>query len=277
MFPKFFFLQNILLKFFLFQNIKSNEFEHLRNIDIIILRKLLIKKNYSLLDERDLKNHLNLMEISKQTTIKRLEERLKLIFKKANKYLKKNVKYILLSKYEDQGKKKEARKLGISEEDYFYFFFFYKFCKKEKIDFFNLFRGKKYKGCTQKIKKTELSKQLFSAPINKEFIMRIKGNDLYFNHLRKYLLVDQNEFEYINCAKSSFSANIIQDFRKSIKKKINAKIRKWEQIYTQSQSDYEFLIDMDNLLMQKSFKFPWSIVDVGLSLKLFKECLSQDK
>lgn len=237
-----------------------------------IFRIVLEKKGYAFFDSRHLRSPRRLTRLALQTTSKRLEERLKVIFKLSIKYLR-GICSVLYPEYNDPRHEKTIRRLRISPKDKFFWFFFYEFCQKNDLNFRKLFNGKaQIKQKSRPRAPTRLHADFFSVPISVQFLEYIKGNAKFFAPLASYLLFGRNELDGVSGAAEG-EMSILSDFAHSIERKIRSKIKGWEDLFRDCASEAEFFAALERIFSKNSLKLPWSLVDMCCSLRLFKEVI----
>lgn len=256
-------LKSCLLKFLLNKDIEFKDVL-LNDREQFILIQFLHKKKYISISPFTGVNDHFLNKLKVQTTVKRTEERLKLIFKYSVIHLKKQF-FAQKQKVEEFEKMLKSEEIEISRVDYVFYYYFRDFCRENLLKLDSLFKSFHQRSRGQN--NENVADDYYSVPINKLFLHKIKNCDKFFDDLKVYLDPQLNDYS------AKFSKHILIDFERSIEGKIQKKIKEWERISLNNEN----LTDFENKILEffdnSKYKLPWSIVDVSLSLKLFHEYL----
>ena len=179
-----------------------------------------------------------LEEIDRLDSFKRPEENYKFIFKRGIKYLKERLKAF-------EGSRLKKREL----DTYFYHYYFDEACKK-----YGMSIDEVQNPCNAKGVKTRLK------TVNTEYITNMIKSDKFSKDFKDYMY-----------------ENLHSDYEATIDSKIEALIRRWEELYNDTENKETAVQNIiDYVLKNKKCKLPWTGKEISRAMKCveatFEEC-----
>lgn len=238
--------QKILIQLFLNIPFKNNEILNLtRNYEKKIIYLVLYKKK--IFKETDNIEKLNKNEIiQEKISYKRVEENLKLIFKKFLKFFKKKFIYFfkdLLNPY-----MKQRFRENVNNSDYcFYGFYFDECAERLNQEIEKFFEPASY---NQKSRANYHHSILIPKTITKMYISSLKLSPLFLKHMNMFI-----------------ESIIIKQFQTSIVSKTLNLIEQWRELYDQYNESLALKKIKNNLKSNKRFTIVWTMNDITEAIK----------
>ena len=247
-------LQGTLLKFLFNQPILKEDIQSLNLTEKTLLRLFLIKKKvFKESDPAEL--ILNPKQIFQRRSTKRVEENLKLVFKKGIRFLKNNFKKFFgnsLNKY----LKSEFQNYCNLNDYAFYGFYFNNSAERLNFRIEKFFEpgilNRKYKNTSKNLKLTPKT-------ISKVYINCIKMSELFIRHLKIYT-------NYI----------IIPEMVISIKSKTNLMILTWKNLITTIGNEQAIKTVNTTFKSSERCKLAWSVKDIKIAIEQAESFLKED-
>lgn len=267
-------LEILLNKVFLMGNIQNDDL-NLDSVEKWIFKKIIDKKKYFLLTDIIWTDKIFFEELKCSTTPKRNEEKLKYIFKMAQKKLKKSFSskhFNYTSLFLDQ--KNLLEKLKADKEFAFFHYYFNDFCEENNIDLEKIIKASGGEKFSTSFENSKTSLALKS--VNRDYLKIIIENEKFMNPFKEYILFDVKDIIFNDI--SRFVSNIVADSQKTIKKKIQNKIIEWTSMWYNSEknvSEFKKIIKSD--FEKKKYKLPWTMIDVYSAIDEVKQIIKEEQ
>lgn len=212
----------------------------IRSYELDVLKAIITRKYKNKINV-DVKSFFlkdKLDEINQLVSSKRPEENSKFIFKRGMKSLRERLKLF-------EGKDLKKKEF----ETFFYNYYFSESCKKHKINVDEI-----QNPCNSKGVKTKLK------TVNNEYVSNVAKSDKFIKDFNDYI-----------------SANLRIDYEATIDSKIEALIKRWEEMYSRAEEKSIALQDIINyVLKNQKCKLPWTGREIEAAIhcvtELFKSC-----
>jgi hypothetical protein len=261
----------------LIEAVLKNEEVCEKNLDMTNKERLILKLFFEKMEY-----YMMSTEITKDTlddfkfyiTKKRVEERLKKVFKLVVKMMKREVHIPDRANLKLQLVKNKYQK-----EDVFFFYFFKDFCDQPKNDLplYRLFKNKKIK---KKPKKVTLDADFKQGAISIELLKKIRRNKKFFENkqLKNYINVSTDNLVYQKMNQiNKNQPNILLSCKKNIQLKMSNMQKEWTKLYEKNISFAEFKKKISEWFQNKKRKLPWSVANTIFSVEVFKDLVYNEE
>lgn len=236
--------------------------------EFLVLKIFLKRQGYIVLDS--LHDIETLGDLRYHLVSKRIEERVKHVFKLTVSYMKEAVIIPNRGALENR-----LKKMGFQRRDAFFFHFFFEFCSdpRNQTQFVSLFKQRKGR---QVESKGSVDEDFTRAAIGVNFLKKVSGCEKFFGHpkLKEFLNVNSEDLFYPKrLREGGRPVNILLFNEKKIANKLKKLVAEWRQIYESKEDFEDFERKMLFWFNKKHCKLPWSFSNTIFSVEIFKDSI----